>query len=122
MNVSASLYGLRKIEKSCGMCSVSSSLHALCQTTFHCPLLPFCTFSNLQADKLIKEEMVRLLQSDAVKYPVAPVGGRQAPRMDQLSDVDLAKVCVCASHSVALASIGVSLVPGCAVCSGELVL
>ena len=48
----------------------------------------------LQADKLIKEEMLKMLQFDAVKYPLGPVGGRQAPKMDKISDVDLAKVCI----------------------------
>lgn len=37
--------------------------------------------------------MVRLMQNDAVRYPVAPVQGLRAPKMDKFSDEELEAVC-----------------------------
>lgn len=45
-----------------------------------------------QADVLITEEMVRMLQSDAVAYPVAPVHGLKAPAMHAFTDDELVQV------------------------------
>lgn len=41
---------------------------------------------------LITEEMVRMLQSDAVAYPVAPVHGLKAPAMHAFTDDELVQV------------------------------
>jgi pre-mRNA-splicing factor CDC5/CEF1 len=44
------------------------------------------------ADKLVREEMVRMLQADMVRHPIGNVQGMRAPALDTFTDEELAQV------------------------------
>lgn len=44
------------------------------------------------ADKMVREELVRLLQADMVKHPMGNVQGMRAPALDSFTDEELAEV------------------------------